>query len=60
MFSLRNKNEKSAEGYLAPGKDHVSMTSSGNALYLYQVLPKYLKGFQLLTWTVGSTLGGCK
>ena len=44
-------NKNSAEGYVAPGKDHVTkvlylFTSSDNAVYLCQVLPKYLKGFQ--------------
>ena len=45
-----NDNKNSAEGYIEPGKDHVTKvldlcTSSNNALYLYEVLPKY-KGFQ--------------
>ena len=35
-------NKDFAEGYVTPGKD----TLSDNALYLYQVLPKYLIGFQ--------------
>ena len=42
IFLWDNKN--SADGLVAPGKDHV--TSSDKALYLYQVLPKYLIGFQ--------------
>ena len=45
VFSFQNNpNQNSAKGYVLPGKDHV--TSSDNALYLYQVLPKYLIGFQ--------------
>ena len=40
----REKNKNFAEGYVAPGKDHVTL--SDNALYSYQVLSKYLKGFQ--------------
>ena len=48
-------NKNSSEGYVAPVKDHV--TSSDNALYLYQVLPKYHSILELRTWTVWWMLG---
>ena len=49
MFVHRNfyakYNKNSAKGYVAPGNGHV--TSSDNALYLYQVLRKHLIGYRI-------------
>ena len=44
IINLKSINKNSAQGYVALGKNHV--TSSDDALYLYQVMPKYLLGFQ--------------
>ena len=41
-FTKEHNSVKSVDGVIVP----VLCTSSDNALYLYQVLPKYLKGFQ--------------
>ena len=47
VFYVQNmfENKNSAQGYVPPGKD-MSHCLSDNTLYLYQVLPKYLTGFQ--------------